>query len=120
MQRPSIPKEATHVEYFEQLAIPRINNSPMVRIEKLNINVQFDITGKDAGKWTLVLKDGLAKEVVKVDDITPSCILSLDGKTFMAIVRQETTPHQAFFEEKIKISGDVMLGLKMAALSKFL
>lgn len=120
MQRPDIPKEATHVEYFEKLAIPRINNSPMAQIDGLTKKVQFDIHGENAGKWTLVLEDGVVKEVVKGNGIIPHCTLSMSGETFMAVVRQEISPHQAFFEEKIKVGGDVMLGLKIAVLSKCL
>ncbi|MFQ5862440.1 MAG: SCP2 sterol-binding domain-containing protein [Candidatus Brocadiales bacterium] len=120
MQRPEIPKGATHIEYFEKLAVPRINNSPMVHIKGLNMKVQFDITGENAGKWTLVLEAGAAKEVVKGDGVIPDCTLTMSGETFMAIVRRETSPHQVFFKEEIKVSGDIMLGLKMAALAPYL
>ncbi len=120
MQRPDIPKEATHIEYFEQLAIPRINNSPLARISGLNMKVQFDITGKDAGKWTLVIEDGAAKEVVRGNGVTPDCTLTMSGETLMAIVRQEINPQQAFFEEKVKVSGNTLLGIKMALLAQYL
>lgn len=120
MQRPDIPKGATHIEYFEHLVIPRINNSPLGQIKGLNMKVQFNITGEEAGKWTLVLEDGVAKEVIKGNHVLPDCTLTMDGNIFMAIVRQEIKPHQAFFEEKIKVDGDVMLGLKMAVLAPYL
>ncbi|MEE9201190.1 MAG: SCP2 sterol-binding domain-containing protein [Candidatus Brocadiales bacterium] len=120
MKRPDIPKEATHVEYFEKLALQRINNSPMARIEGLNFKVQFEITGEDEGKWTLVLEDGRAKGVIEGNGIIPDCTLSMSGDVFMGIVRQEINPQQAFFEEKIKVSGDTMLGLRMAVLASYL
>lgn len=120
MQRPHIPKGATHTEYFERLAIPRINNSPLALIKGLTMKVQFDITGEDAGKWTLVLEDGSAREVVRGNGVTPDCTLSMRGDVFMGIVRQEISPQQAFFENKIKISGNMMLGIKMAVLAPYL
>lgn len=120
MQRPEIPKEATHREYFDELAIPRINNSPLARIKGLTMKAQFDITGEDAGKWTLVLEDGNAKDVVRGNNITPDCTLNMSGDVFMGIVRQEINPQQAFFENKIKVNGNTMLGIKMAVLAPYL
>ncbi len=120
MQRPDVPDEATHREYFGNLVIPRINNSPMTRIEGLNIKLQFEITGRDAGKWTLVVEDGKAKEVVEGDAIIPDCTLGLSGDVFMGIVRQEINPLNAFFEGKIKVSGDTTAAIRIAALAPYL
>ncbi len=120
VQRPEIPEGATHTEYFEKLATARINNSPMALIKGLDMKVQFDITGEGAGKWTLVLVDGKAEEVVRGDGVAPDCVLSMSGDIFMGIVRQEVNPQKAFFENHIKMSGDTMLGMRMAVLTQYL
>lgn len=120
MQRPEIPANAGHEEYFETLMKDRINMSPEPRIPELNARVQFNITGDGAGKWTLVLEDGCAKEVAKDCPGIPDCVLTMEGKTFMDIVRGKITPQKALFEGRLTVTGDVMLGIKMAVLTYYL
>ena len=120
MQRPEIPLHANHEEYFETLMKDRINMSPEPKIPELNAKVQFNITGDGAGRWTLVLEDGCAKEVVKDYPGIPDCILTMEGSTFMDIVRGKITSQKALFEEKLAVTGDVMLGIKMSILTYYL
>lgn len=98
----------------------RINLAPEPKIPGLDARVQFDITGSGAGKWTLVLEDGYAKEVTRNSQGIPDCVLTMDGGTFMNIVRGEITPQKALFEGKLSVAGDVMLGIKMSVLTHYL
>lgn len=120
MQRPEIPVSASHGEYFETLMKDRINMSPEPKIPGLNAKVQFNITGDSAGRWTLVLEDGRAREVVRDYQEIPDCVLTMEGKTFMDIVRGKLTPQKALFEGKLTVTGDVMLGIKMSVLTFYL
>jgi putative sterol carrier protein len=120
LQRPEIPLNATHEVYFEALMKDRINLSPEPKIPGLDARVQFNITGDGAGRWTLVLEDGHAKEVTKNYPGLPDCILTMDGQTFMDIARGRLFPQQALFEGKLSVTGDVMLGIKMAILTHYL
>ncbi|HHT9154390.1 MAG TPA: SCP2 sterol-binding domain-containing protein [Candidatus Tripitaka sp. YC43] len=120
MQRPEIPLSATHEEYFETLMSDRINMSPEPKIPELNAKVQFNITGEASGRWTLMLENGYAKEVTKDCPGIPDCVLTMRGDTFMDIVRGKIIPQKALFEGKLTVSGDVMLGIKMAVLTYYL
>lgn len=120
MIRPEVRKDTTHLEYFNKLMLDRIKESSVPRIPGLNARIQFNITGSDAGKWTLILEDGYARGVVQGNHTHPDCILTLSGETFMAIVRKEITPQQALFQKKLAIEGNVMLGIKMTVLVNYL
>lgn len=120
MQRPEIPLKVTHEEYFEALMKDRINLSPEPKIPGLDARVQFNITGSGAGRWTLVLENGYAKEVVKDYPGIPDCILTMESSTFMDIVNGRITPQKALFEGKLSVAGDVMLGIKMSVLAYYL
>ncbi len=119
-QRPEIPPGATHEEYFETLMKDRINLSSEPKIPGLQALIEFNITGNRAGRWTLVLEDGYAREVVKDYSGGPDCVLTMDGETFMDIVRARITPREALFKGRLTVSGDVMLGIKMSVLVHYL
>ncbi len=120
MQRPVVHPNITHEEYFEDLMKDRINLSPEPKIPGLNARVQFNITGSGAGRWTLVLENGYAKEVVRDYAGTHDCIITMDGATFMNIVKGKTAPQKALFEGKLYLDGNVMLGIKMSVLAHYL
>ncbi|MCP5006185.1 MAG: SCP2 sterol-binding domain-containing protein, partial [Planctomycetes bacterium] len=124
-KRPDITAHTTHVEYFEEMMYSRVNNSPIPKIRSLNAIIQFDIVGKDPGKWTVIIEEGIMKRIdggvmerysaedasakANVCDETASgdrlrktkCIFRLDGNTFMSIVRREIKPQQALFQRKV-------------------
>ncbi|HHT9119046.1 MAG TPA: SCP2 sterol-binding domain-containing protein [Candidatus Hypogeohydataceae bacterium YC41] len=120
VRRPEVPLNATHEEYFETLMKDRVNLSPETKIPELSARVQFNITGGGAGTWTLVLENGYAKEVVKNYQGSHDCGLTMEGTTFMDIVRGKTTPHKALFDGKLSVSGNVLLGIKMSVLAHYL
>jgi hypothetical protein len=147
-KRPGITHNTTHVEYFEGLIFDRVNMCPLPKIESLNTTIRFDIVGNNAGSWTIVVKDGILKGILrnyfdscssgktKVENkgcfldstgsvsqevvLNPACIFRLDGRTFMSIVRREITPQQAFFQKEVQIEGDMTIALKMNVLVNYM
>jgi len=147
-KRPEITNETTHIEYFEELMFDRVNLCPLPKIESLNIVIEFEIIGHNAGSWTIVVEYGILKRVLRnyfgfntfdenkaafsvpprdnpvpLSDeavLKPTCTFNLDGITFMSIVRREITPQQAFFQKKVRIEGDMMLALKMNVLVNYM
>ncbi|GAX59290.1 sterol carrier protein [Candidatus Scalindua japonica] len=129
-KRPNIANGITPVEYFEQLIFPRVNLCPLPKIESLNTVIRFDIDGDSGGSWTIRVECGLLKRVVRnfpdtgllinVSGLRPVSTFQMDSKTFVSILKREFTPQNAFFKRKVKISGDIMIALKMNVLVNYL
>ncbi len=126
----------------------RVNLCPLPKIEALNIVIEFDIIGHNAGRWTIVVEYGILKRILRnyiefntfeenkavfgvpprdgsvplssEAVLKPTCTFHLEGKTFMSIARREITPQQAFFQKEVQIEGDMMLALKMNVLVNYL
>jgi len=119
-ERPEIPENITHAEYFNRLLKDRVNNCPIPKISGLNAIIQFEITDNGNGIWNVIVENGLVKEVTKKVIEKPTCTFTLDSYTFLSILRRETTPQRAFFKGKVDIKGDVILALKMNILVNYL
>ena len=119
-ERPEIPENITHAEYFNQLLKDRVNNSPIPKISSLNAIIQFEITDNGNGIWNIVIENGFVKEVTKNAHEKPTCTFKLDSTTFLSILRCETTPQKAFFKGKVDIKGNMLLALKMNILVNYL
>ena len=86
--RPDITNGVTPTSYFEELIFARVNLCPLPKIESLNTVIRFDIDGDSGGSWTIEVKCGLLKRVVRncsdtyspsnATDITP-CINISNG-----------------------------------------
>lgn len=119
-ERPEIPENITHAEYFNQLLKDRVNNSPIPKISDLNAIIQFEITDNGNGTWNVMVENGFVKEVSEKALVKPTCTFTLDSNTFLSILRREITPRKAFFKGKVDIKGDVLLALKMNILVNYL
>jgi len=129
-KRPEITSETTPVEYFEELIFARINLCSLPKIESLNTVIKFDISGNNAGSWTIEVEGGLLERVVRNYTDTslpssgavlePASTFRMDSETFMSILKRKITPQQAFFKKKVQIQGDIMIALKMNVLVNYL
>ncbi len=119
-ERPEIPGNITHNEYFNRLLKDRVNNSPIPKISGLNAVIQFEITDNGNGIWNIVIEDGFVKEVMKEALVKPTCTFTLGSMTFLSILRREITPQMAFFKGKVEIKGDMLLALRMNILVNYL
>jgi Putative sterol carrier protein len=86
-------------------------------IKDLNGRIQFSLTGQGGGEWGVVLDDG--KVSVNQGMMTES---QLTVKTSTEIAEKllsgKLNPMMAFMTGKIKITGDVALGMKLLNLLK--
>jgi putative sterol carrier protein len=129
-KRPEITSETTPVEYFEEFIFARVNLCSLPKIESLNTVIRFDISGDNAGSWTIEVEAGLLNRVVRnyTDTSSPSSeavlvpasTFRMDSETFMSILKRKITPQQAFFKKKVQIQGDIMIALKMNVLVNYL
>ena len=119
-ERPEIPANINHAEYFDQLLKDRVNKSPIPKISSLNAIIRFMITDDENGVWDIIIENGFVKEVAKGGLENPTCIFLLDSSTFLSIIKREITPQQAFFKGKANIKGDMILALKMNILVEYM
>ena len=125
--RPEITDDITPSIYFNKLVMDRINMCPIPKIPTINALVEFCINGKDEGKWGLVIEKGMVKDVIcaKEEDIDPysrkpNCTFTMNGETFLSIIRKEISPQKAFFDRKVNVQGNMLLALKANVLVNYL
>jgi nucleoside-diphosphate-sugar epimerase len=84
-------------EYFEVFLAERTNQNLLPDLKRLSARFSISIT-----------------------DQPGSCWFAVDGATFLEIAAGRLPPQRAFFTGRIRITGDIELGLKVATvLSKF-
>ncbi|TVL97243.1 MAG: hypothetical protein CV087_22600 [Candidatus Brocadia sp. WS118] len=119
-ERPEIPENITHAEYFNHFLKNRVNNSPISKIPGLNAIIQFEITDRGNGTWNIVVENGFITEITKETLEKPTCTFILDSDTFLSIIRRELTPQKAFFKGKVTIKGNMLLALRMNILVEYM
>jgi thioester reductase-like protein len=110
----SIPSECAR--YIEETFPPLARQSHLARAMNLHIRVAFDIDGAGGGQWSCCWERGAFKAVSRGLDPEAAVVYRTDPSTFHAIVSGRETPQQAFFDERIAITGDLEVALKLAAL----
>ncbi|WP_112433145.1 SCP2 sterol-binding domain-containing protein [Thermogemmatispora tikiterensis] len=78
----------------------------------LNKTFQWNITGDDPGVYAIKLENGQA-ELIKGGVEKPDLTLTVSDKDWASIVEGKLDPTTAFMTGKIKISGDMMLAMRL-------
>ena len=98
----------TVAEIFE--AMPTIFNSAAAA--GMNKTFQWNITGEQAGIWAFKVHDGVCEPVpggVEKPDVT----FTISDKDWLAITEGKLDGMNAFMTGKLKVSGDMMLAMKL-------
>jgi putative sterol carrier protein len=86
-------------------------------IKDLNGRIQFNLTGQGGGEWGVVLDDG--KVSVNQGVMTqPQLTVKTSTEIAEKLLSGKLNPMMAFMTGKIKIAGDVALGMKLLNLLK--
>jgi putative sterol carrier protein len=68
--------------------------------------IQFDFGGREAGTWTLIVRDGkLTYHQGPAEN--PNATVTVDSDDWLKILRQELNAMMAFTMGKLKIKGDL-------------
>lgn len=78
--------------------------------------IQFNISGPEGGNWVIDLKD--ESMGVREGDEDANCTFSATDVNFLKLINKEIKPEMAIMTGKLKLSGDVMLAMKLANLFK--
>jgi len=78
---------------------------------------QFDLTGEDAGSWTLAIRDGKA-DVHQGTSEKPNTTFVASTQDWLQIVSGKMDPTMAFMQGKLKVKGDMSMAMKLQGLIK--
>jgi nucleoside-diphosphate-sugar epimerase/predicted lipid carrier protein YhbT len=108
-------------EYIEQTFPRQARQSGLARAAELNARVGFDIRGPGGGQWSYRWERGELTSVRRGLDGQAEVTYHMDPATFQDVIGGRQTPQQAFFERRVRITGNLEAALKLAVLfSRFL
>ncbi len=81
----------------------------------LRAKIQFDVTGKQPGRWYYEIQDGrCAMKEGTVDQ--PNLTIHTPSEVWLAVAKREIDGAQAFMERKYTVEGDIKLFLRFKEL----
>ena len=83
--------------------------------EGLTAIYQFDLTGVQAGRYTLLIQDGTCL-VEEGSHPEPDLTLTLSGEDCLRILNGQQEGHALALSGRVQISGDIGLALQLKAL----
>jgi len=76
------------------------------KAKELDLAVQFDLSGEQAGVWHAVIKDG-AVDIGEGKLENPAATIRMTGEDFVAMTTGELSAVNAFMMGKVKVEGDL-------------
>jgi thioester reductase-like protein len=118
-------REAGHssrcAEYIEKTFPRQATESRLARAARLHLLIALDVRGPDGGQWSCRWTHGELAYVKRGVEPGAAVVYHTDTDTFDAILQGRQAPQQAFFEQRLAITGDLETALKLATLfSQFL
>ena len=98
----------TIAELFEQM--PNVYNPAAAA--GMNKTFQWNITGDEAGVWAFKITNGQG-EVIPGGVEKPDVTFTISDKDWIAITEGKLDGMNAFMTGKLKVSGDMMLAMKL-------
>jgi putative sterol carrier protein len=98
----------TIAELFEQM--PSVFNPAAAA--GLNKTFQWNITGDEAGVWAFKINNGQG-EVIPGGVEKPDVTFTISDTDWLAITEGKLDGMNAFMTGKLKVSGDMMLAMKL-------
>ena len=101
-------------EWFERVVPERVRENPRT-IRGVHGAVLFRITGEGGETWTLRIDDP-AVRAEPGEAPRPDLTVTLDRGTFLAIANGTLSGSAAYRQGKVKVGGNLLLGLQIAGL----
>jgi len=112
--RPFCPFDCA--DYIEKVFPRQARRSRLARDAGLDLTVSIDLQGEGGGQWSCQWRHGEFISAKKGLAGGAKVIYQTDTATFHSVVSGMQTPQDAFFEQRIAITGDLEIGLKLAVL----
>jgi thioester reductase-like protein len=113
---PTTASDSQCAEYIERVFPRQARRSPLAREAELDITVGIELEGRGGGRWTCKWERGELVAARRGLEVDAAVTYRTDTATFDAVVNGRQTPQEAFFEQRIAITGDVETALKLAVL----
>jgi nucleoside-diphosphate-sugar epimerase/putative sterol carrier protein len=106
-------------EYFEVFLAGWTDQNLLPDLKGLSARFSISIKDQPGACWWLDVQKGVLRSISTHQ--TPSdCSFALDAATFLEIAAGRLPPQRAFFKGRVRIAGNIELGLKVATvLAKF-
>ena len=102
--------------YIEQEFAVQAQNSKLAQEAGIDLTAALDLGGPEGGQWSCEWRQGEFVEVRRGLDEAASVTYHTDAATFEAIVKGKQNVQEAFFDQRIAVSGDLETALKLAVL----
>jgi thioester reductase-like protein len=103
-------------EYIEQVFPRQARRSGLARQMRLDVTINVDVRGPGGGQWACKWTAGELVWVHRGFDVKAQVTYHTDTTTFDAVISGRQTPQEAFFDQRIDITGDLETALKLATL----
>lgn len=101
----------TPTELFAQLPANLDANTA----KGLNATIQFNLTGEEAGRWWIAVRDG-GVEVGEGSAPNANVTILMDAKEYVDMMLGTLNHQIAFMSGRLQISGDMELAMKLRTL----
>ncbi len=108
----TLPKDAQ--ELFNHIVPEGLKQHPD-KARELNAIYYFKISGEGGGDWTVDLKAN-PPTCVKGDGGKAECTVDVASEDFKTMLGDPNAGMQLFFQGKLRVTGDPMLGMKLQQL----
>ncbi|QEI06631.1 SCP2 sterol-binding domain-containing protein [Pigmentiphaga aceris] len=103
---------STPKDIFETRIANKTANADLQK--KINAVFRFDLSGPQGGTWIVDFKPGTAG--VRQAPEQAQCTVGLTDTDFLAMLDGQMDPTRAFMSGKIKVTGEMMLAMKLGQL----
>lgn len=88
------------------------NPFALENVDDVVAEIQFQVDGPEGGDWYAEVKDGQAK-LVEGTTLNPELVLRAGAEEVKALLSGTLDPFKAFMSGKVKVNGNMMLGLRL-------
>lgn len=105
-------------DFFENYLVSAVSSSRIKKIKNLNLQILFQVTGNQGGNWVCQIQNGDVQSVHRVNIPPDSVQVSYraDHCVFIEIITGMISTRDAFFEQKIQITGDIEKALLLSVM----
>lgn len=102
----------TPKEFFEKVLPGKVDASKLAGLDAI---VQMSISGDNGGEWHLIMKNQKL-DIRQGVHPNPQLTVKVKDTDFVAIVNGKLPGPQAYMTGKLKLKGDIGLGMKLKTL----